>query len=104
MDVRALIDYFYANLNKIWPYASLGSWSKSLNSQKLTKIYIVFRLKMYSISFSLDYGPFFALDNVLSHMDDTEYGIGNSNTLDQIAHGMHMHHMWNCASKKYKVS
>jgi len=55
-----------------------------------------------NVSNGLDYGPFFALDNVLSHMDDTEYGIGNSNTLDQIAHGMHMHHMWNCASKKYK--
>jgi len=49
-----------------------------------------------------DYGPFFSLDLILSNMDDTDYGIKNSNVLDRIAHAMHMHHMWEHASKMYK--
>jgi len=49
-----------------------------------------------------DYGPFFSLDVILSHMDDENYGIKNTNTLDRIAHGIHMHHMWEQAALLYK--
>jgi len=48
------------------------------------------------------YGPFFALDNVLSHMDDPNWGIKNANTLDQLGHDIHMHMLWLAASEKYK--
>jgi len=47
------------------------------------------------------YGPFFALDNVLSHMDDPNWGIKNANTLDQLGHDIHMHMLWQAASEKY---
>merc|ERR1712098_20660 len=47
------------------------------------------------------YGPFFALDNVLSHMDDPNWGIKNANTLDQLGHDIHMHLLWQAASGKY---
>ena len=50
-----------------------------------------------------NYGPFFALDMILSNMDDKFYGIMNANILDRIAHAMHMHNMWEHASKSYKV-
>jgi len=49
-----------------------------------------------------DYGPFFSLDLILSNMDDSVYGIKNTNIMDRIAHAMHMHHMWEHASKMYK--
>jgi len=49
-----------------------------------------------------NYGPFFALDMILSNMDDKFYGIMNANILDRIAHAMHMHNMWEHASKSYK--
>jgi len=49
-----------------------------------------------------NYGPFFALDMILSNMDDKLYGIMNANVLDRIAHAMHMHNMWEHASKSYK--
>ena len=51
-----------------------------------------------------NYGPFFALDMILSNMDDKLYGIMNANVLDRIAHAMHMHNMWEHASKSYKVN
>jgi len=47
------------------------------------------------------YGPFFALDNVLSHMDDPNWGIKNANTLDRLGHDIHMHMLWQAASDKY---
>ena len=50
-----------------------------------------------------DYGPFFALDVILTHMDDENFGIKNTNTLDRIAHDIHMHHMWEQAAHLYKV-
>ena len=66
---------------------------------KSSKIIYVFTL------FSMDdYGPFFSLDLILSNMDDSVYGIKNTNIMDRIAHAMHMHHMWEHASKMYKVN
>merc|ERR1711915_567864 len=50
---------------------------------------------------SHSYGPFFALDNVLSHLDDQDWGIKNAYTLDRIAHDIHMHMIWQAASGKY---
>ena len=58
---------------------------------------------IYMLSSIDDYGPFFSLDVILSHMDDENYGIKNTNTLDRIAHGIHMHHMWEQAALLYKV-
>jgi len=52
---------------------------------------------------SHSYGPFFSLDRVLSHLDSPNWGIKNANTLDMIAHDMHMHMMWQGASEKYKA-
>merc|ERR1711962_63757 len=48
------------------------------------------------------YPPFFALDHILSHMDDEHYGIKNANPLDEIGHAMHMHSIWERASELYK--
>merc|ERR1712034_6116 len=36
----------------------------------------------------------FALDHVLSHMEDNEYDIKNGNALDRIAHALHMQETW----------
>ena len=61
-------------------------------------------LIIFSISSSIDnYGPFFSLDVILSNMDDENFGIKNSNTLDRIAHAIHMNHMWEQAAQLYKV-
>ena len=51
--------------------------------------------------FSFDYPPFFAMDQVLSHMDDPKYGIKKLNNMDRIAHNIHMHMMWQIASPYY---
>merc|ERR1712106_106712 len=44
----------------------------------------------------------FALDHVLSHMEDNEYGIKNGNALDRVAHALHMRETWQNAAKVYK--
>jgi len=49
------------------------------------------------------YPPFFALDHILSHMDDEHYGIKHANPLDEIGHAMHMHSIWQRASELYKT-
>jgi len=48
------------------------------------------------------YPAFFALDHILSHMDDEEYGIKHANPLDELGHAMHMHSIWQRASELYK--
>ena len=53
--------------------------------------------------FSFDNPAFFALDNILSNMDHEEYGIMNANTLDRIAHDLHMIHMWEGAALYYQA-
>merc|ERR1712107_561503 len=50
---------------------------------------------------SIDYPPFFALDCILSNMDNRKYGIKHANFKDRIAHDLHMHHMWEVASGFY---
>jgi len=44
----------------------------------------------------------FALDHVLSNMDDNSYDFKNGNALDRIAHNLHMQEVWQNAAKKYK--
>merc|ERR1712106_7992 len=44
----------------------------------------------------------FALDHVLSHMEDNKYGIKNGNALDRVAHALHMQETWQNAAKVYK--
>merc|ERR1739838_112029 len=44
----------------------------------------------------------FALDHVLSHIEDNEYGIKNGNALDRVAHALHMQETWQNAAKIYK--
>merc|ERR1711892_1217168 len=44
----------------------------------------------------------FALDHVLSHMEDNEYSIKNGNALDRVAHALHMQETWQTAAKVYK--
>ena len=53
--------------------------------------------------FSFDNPAFFSLDNILSNMDHEEYGIMNANTLDRIAHDLHMIHMWEGAALYYQA-
>jgi len=56
-----------------------------------------------NLTSSIDnYGPFFSLDMILSNMDDKMFGIKNSNILDRIGHALHMHNIWEQASKSYK--
>ena len=43
----------------------------------------------------------FALDHVLSNMDDNLYDFKNGNALDRIAHNLHMQEVWQNAAKKY---
>jgi len=46
----------------------------------------------------------FALDHVLSNMEDNNYDIKNGNALDRIAHNLHMQELWQNAAKFYKES
>eukprot|EP00092_Neocalanus_flemingeri_P036935 GFUD01040208.1.p1 GENE.GFUD01040208.1~~GFUD01040208.1.p1 ORF type:complete len:240 (-),score=37.23 GFUD01040208.1:13-732(-) len=41
----------------------------------------------------------FALDHILSHMEDNEYDIKNANALDRITHALHMQEFWSETSK-----
>jgi len=45
----------------------------------------------------------FALNHVLSHMEDNEYGFKNGNALDRVAHALHMQETWQNAAKVYKT-
>ena len=40
---------------------------------------------------------------VLSHMDEAMYDIKNMNGLEQLAHALHMHEMWESAGPHFKV-
>merc|ERR1712106_108973 len=44
----------------------------------------------------------FALNHVLSHMEDNEDDIKNGNALDRVAHALHMQETWQNAAKVYK--
>jgi len=46
----------------------------------------------------------FALNHVLSNMEDNNYDIKNGNALDRIAHNLHMQELWQNAAKFYKKS
>jgi len=43
-----------------------------------------------------------ALDQVLSHMDDNDFGIRNAPTLEKVVHAMHMLEIWELAKPIYK--
>merc|ERR1719239_8618 len=51
---------------------------------------------------TFSFPPLHILDVILSNMDDTEYGIKNSNIIDKIAHDLHMSEIWTSAAKYVK--
>merc|ERR1712142_1264618 len=44
----------------------------------------------------------FALDHILSNMEDNDYDFKNGNALDRLAHNLHMQETWANAAKIYR--
>jgi len=55
-----------------------------------------------AIQSSFSFSAMFALDHVLSNMEDNSYDFKNGNALDRLAHNLHMQETWANAAKVYK--
>jgi len=55
-----------------------------------------------SIESGFSFSAMFALDHVLSNMEDNAYDFKNGNALDRLAHNLHMQETWAKAAKVYK--
>jgi len=85
------------------PEATMNNGIPTVNLNRSESNHVHENAIYVNLTKSIDnYGPFFSLDVILSNMDDENFGIKNSNTLDRIAHAIHMNHMWEQAAQLYK--